>query len=218
MTYHVLRVRQGAQLLIGLSLFGVSIAVMVAAGLGVNSWDVLHQGLAEGSGISFGWVVTAVSLGALLAWIPLRQRPGLGTVANVVVVGVVADIALRHLTTPDGLPARLGMLAVGILANAAATGLYIGADLGPGPRDGLMTGLAGRTHSSIRSVRTAIEVAVLGVGWVLGGPVGIGTIAYAVAIGPLIQYFLTRFTIDSADVPGSVDEATSGTPVCSSTA
>lgn len=196
MTYHVITRRRLSRLLAGLVLFGVSIAVMLAAGLGVNAWDVLHQGLATATGISFGWVVNGVSLLALAAWIPLRRLVGVGTVANVVVVGIVADMTLRILATPEALPLRVTLFVVGLVANAAATGLYIGAGLGPGPRDGLMTGLAGRTGASIRTVRTFLEVSVLGIGWSLGGPVGVGTVAYAVTIGPLVQYFLDRLTID----------------------
>jgi uncharacterized membrane protein YczE len=184
------------RLFAGLVLFGVSIALMLTAGLGVASWDVFHQGVAERSGVSFGWVVNVVSIGVLLLWVPLRERPGIGTIANAVVVGVVANLTLGLITTPDSFGAQLGMLGVGIVANGAATGLYIGAGLGPGPRDGLMTGLAVRTGWSLRSVRTGIELTVLAVGWILGGPVGVGTLLYAVSIGPLTQVFLTRFDID----------------------
>lgn len=180
----------------GLVLFGVSVGIMLAAGLGVDSWDVFHQGLAERTGITFGWVLNGVSIGVLLLWIPLRQPPGFGTLANALVVGVVADLTLRVLTTPEGFAAQLALLILGIVANGAATGLYIGAGLGAGPRDGLMTGLASRTGRSIRAVRTVIEITVVAAGWALGGPVGLGTVLYAISIGPLSQFFLTRLSID----------------------
>lgn len=184
------------RLFLGLVLFGVSIAAMLTAGLGVDSWDVLHQGVATRSGVSFGWVVNGTSLLVLALWVPLRQRPGIGTVANALVVGVVADLSLRVLSEPSHLAGQAALLAAGIVLNGLATGLYIGAGLGPGPRDGLMTGLAARTGRSIRSVRTVIEAVVLGAGWLLGGPIGIGTLAYAAAIGPLSQFFLDRLSVD----------------------
>jgi uncharacterized membrane protein YczE len=186
------------QLGTGLVLYGVSIALMLRAGLGVDSWDVLHQGLAERTGISFGWVVNGMSLTVLVAWIPLRQRPGLGTVANALVVGLVADAALAVLPHPQHLAWQLPMLTAGIAVNGLATGMYIGAGLGPGPRDGLMTGLSARTGRSIRSVRTWIELTVLIVGWVMGGPVGVGTLLYAVLIGPISQATIARFSIAEA--------------------
>jgi uncharacterized membrane protein YczE len=178
----------------GLVLFGVSIALMVRAGLGLPAWDVLHQGLAQRTGLSFGLVVNVVAAVVLLLWIPLRQRPGLGTVANVVVVGLAADATLAVLPAAGPLPVRIGLLLFGVLLNGVATGLYIGAGLGPGPRDGLMTGLAARGHS-IRVVRTGIELAVLAVGWLLGGTVGLGTVLYALAIGPLAHYFIPRLEL-----------------------
>lgn len=184
------------RLAVGLVLYGISIALMLRAGLGVDSWDVLHQGLAVTTGIRFGWVVIAVSVMVLVAWVPLRQRPGVGTLANAVVVGLVADLALKLLPPAQGITAQLLILSVGILANGVATGLYIGAGLGPGPRDGLMTGLAARSRRSIRSVRTLIEVAVLAAGWALGGQVGLGTLLYAGSIGPLSQYFIHRLSLD----------------------
>jgi uncharacterized membrane protein YczE len=187
--------RRVTQLGAGLLLFGVSIAVMLSAGLGVSSWDVLHQGVSQRTGISFGWVVVGVSVLVLLSWIPLRERPGLGTVANALVVGVVADAALAVLPSPELLSWQLLMLTVGIVANGVATGMYIGAGLGPGPRDGLMTGLAARTGRSIRVVRTIIEVSVLAAGWILGGPVGVGTLLYALSIGPIAQLSIARFAI-----------------------
>jgi uncharacterized membrane protein YczE len=176
----------------GLALFGVSMALMLRARLGLDSWDVLHQGISHRTGLPFGWVVIAVGALVLLLWVPLRQRPGLGTVSNVIVVGLAVDVALDVLPAPAPMWARDTFLAVGIVANGVATGLYIGAGLGPGPRDGLMTALAARGHS-IRVVRTSIELTVLGAGWLLGGSVGVGTVAYALAIGPLAHYFIPRF-------------------------
>jgi uncharacterized membrane protein YczE len=182
------------QLFAGLFLFGVSIALMLSAGLGVDPWDVLHQGVSLRTGIPFGAVVILVSLLVLVLWIPLRQRPGFGTVANAVVVGLAAGFTLAVLPDPNSVAVRWGFLAGGILLNGLATGLYIGARLGPGPRDGLMTGLAGR-GLSLGPARTAIEIGVLGIGAVLGGQVGIGTLVYAVTIGPLAQFFITTLTI-----------------------
>jgi uncharacterized membrane protein YczE len=178
----------------GLVLFGVSVALMVRADLGLASWDVLHQGLAETTGLPMGWVIIGTGVVVLLLWIPLRQRPGLGTVANVVVVGLVAQGALAILPVPAPLAARIGLLAAGIVLNGVATALYVGAGFGPGPRDGLMTGLAARGHS-IRVVRTAIEVFVVAAGWLLGGTVGVGTVLFALAIGPLVHLFLPMLSI-----------------------
>jgi len=186
------------QLYVGLVLFGVSIALMVQAGLGLDPWDVFHQGLAERSGLRFGWVVIGVSALVLILWFPLRQHPGIGTVSNVVVVGLAVDASLAALPEPREIPLRIAFLVTGILANGVATGLYIGAGLGPGPRDGLMTGLAARGHS-IRLARTAIELSVLAAGWLLGGTVGAGTVLYAVSIGPLAHYFIPRFTPKPTD-------------------
>jgi len=174
----------------GLALFGASIALMVRSDLGLGPWDVLHQGLSRQTGVPLGWIVIAVAALVMLAWIPLRQRPGPGTLSNVVVVGLAVDAALAVLPTPGSILTRYVVLVVGIVSNAFATALYIGADLGPGPRDGLMTGLAARGHS-IRLVRTCIEFTVLGFGWLLGGTVGIGTLAYALTIGPLVQRFFS---------------------------
>ncbi|ATL25415.1 YczE/YyaS/YitT family protein [Streptomyces formicae] len=180
-------------LLFGLVLFGVSVALMVAADLGLPSWDALHQGVARTTGLPFGWVVNIVGALVLLAWIPLRVRPGVGTLCNVVVVGLAADAALAVLPDPGALVVRIPLLLVGIGLNALATGLYIGAGLGPGPRDGLMTGLA-RRGVSIRVARTAIEVGALAAGWLLGGTLGVGTVLFAVAIGPLAQLSIRRFS------------------------
>jgi uncharacterized membrane protein YczE len=186
--------RRIVQLYLGLVAYGVSMAMMIRSRLGNMPWDVLHQGVAQHLGLSIGWVAIAVGALALLAWIPLRQWPGLGTVSNVVVIGLVMDRVLAVLPAPSGLPLRVALLVGGIVLNGVATGAYIGAGLGPGPRDGLMTGLARRTGRSIRLVRTALEVVVVAAGWLLGGVFGVGTLLYAVAIGPLAQLFLPLFT------------------------
>ncbi|PTA45305.1 YitT family protein [Micromonospora sp. RP3T] len=189
-------VRRLTQLYAGLVLYGLSMALMIRSGLGLDPWDVFHQGLARQTGLSFGTVTIAVGAVVLLLWIPLRQRPGLGTISNVVVIGLVVDGTLLVLPPGEGLPVRAALLVVGIVANGAATGLYLGAGLGPGPRDGLMTGLvARRPRLSIRLVRTVIEVTVLALGWLFGGTVGLGTVAYALAIGPLAQLFIPIFAI-----------------------
>lgn len=184
---------RSAQLLAGLWLAGLGAALQVRAGLGLDPWDVFHQGLARRVGHSIGVVVIAVGVVVLLAWIPLRQRPGVGTVANVLLVGTALDVSLGWLPEPTSLLLRVGVLGLGIVMSGAATGMYIGARLGPGPRDGLMTGFAQRSGRSIRLVRTAIELSVLVAGWFLGGTVGVGTVAYALAIGPLAQLFLRVF-------------------------
>jgi uncharacterized membrane protein YczE len=189
-----------ARLFAGLVMFGVSLGLMVRADVGLGPWDVFHQGVAERAGLSIGLVVNLTAVAVLLLWIPLRQRPGIGTVANVLVVGLVTDGTLWLLPELDALAPRIALLVGGIVANAVATGLYVGAGLGPGPRDGLMTGLAARGHS-IRLVRTGIELGVLAVGFALGGSVGVGTIAYALAIGPLVGVFLPRLTVTQRTVP-----------------
>ena len=181
--------RTGA-LLFGLMGYGFSMAVMVRAGLGLDPWDVFHQGLAGRTGMTIGIASAVVGVAVLLAWIPLRNRPGIGTIANIVVIAVTVDVALAFLPTPTGLPLRIAMLLGAVLLNAVSTVLYIGAGLGPGPRDGLMTGLVARTGLSVRLVRTSIEATVLAVGWLLGGTVGIGTLVYAFGIGPLVQLVL----------------------------
>jgi uncharacterized membrane protein YczE len=187
-------IRRLVNLYAGLVLFGVSIAFFVQARLGLDPWDVLHQGISERTGVRIGTVAIVVGLIVLLLWIPLRQRPGLGTVSNVLLVGLTLDVALVLLPEPGPMPLRLGFLVVAIVLNAVATGLYIGAGLGPGPRDGLMTGLAARGHS-IRVVRTALELTVLAAGWLLGGTVGVGTALFALTIGPLVHVLLPRLTV-----------------------
>jgi len=190
------------RLYFGLVAFGVSLAMMVRAQLGLGPWDVLHQGLAELLGVQIGWVTIAVSGLVLLAWLPLRQRPGLGTVSNMLLVGLAVNGALAVLPEPASLPARVAWLAAGIGLNAVATACYIGANLGPGPRDGLMTGMAARGYS-LRVVRTVIELAVFAVGVVLGGTVGFGTVAYALSIGPLTHVLLPLLTITSPSRQGT---------------
>jgi uncharacterized membrane protein YczE len=188
--------RRLVQLFSGLVLYGVSMAMLVQSRLGLDPWDVFHQGLSKVTGISFGLVVILVGIPVLLLWIPLRQKPGFGTLANLVVIGLVADRALALLPVGTTWPARVGYLVGGIVLNAAATGAYIGSRFGPGPRDGLMTGIVGRFPKlSIRLVRTGIEVTVLAAGFLLGGTAGIGTVAYALCIGPLVQVFLPIFTV-----------------------
>ncbi|GAA1120157.1 hypothetical protein [Kitasatospora arboriphila] len=187
--------RRVPQLAAGLVLYGVSMGLMLRASLGGNPWDVLHQGLARHFGLSVGTWVTLVGACVLLLWVPLRQRPGVGTVGNVLVLGAAMDATLRLVEGPHALPARIALLAAGIVLNGLATGLYIGARLGPGPRDGLMTGLHRRTGRSLRLIRTGIELTVLTAGILLGGTFGVGTIAYALAIGPLAQFFLRWCTV-----------------------
>ena len=191
--------RRLAQLAVGLVLYGVSMAMMLRSGLGLDPWDVFHYGVAQHLPLSFGTVVIVVGVVALLAWIPLRQWPGLGTIANVVVIGLATDASLAVLDRPDPLAARAALLVGGIVLNGLAGALYIGSQFGPGPRDGLMTGLVHRTGRSVRLVRTSLELTVLGIGWALGGVVGLGTVLYAVSIGPVIQFFLPLLTVALPD-------------------
>ncbi|MGO4804218.1 YitT family protein [Arthrobacter sp. 2MCAF15] len=190
--------RRLLQLLIGLAMYGVSLAIFIRAGLGLDPWDVFHQGLAIKTGLSIGTVVVIVSFLVLLLWIPLRQWPGFGTLCNAVLVGVFADIGLALIPEVTHLVGQIGMLVGAIVLNGIASACYIGARLGPGARDGLMTGLARRTGWSLRTSRTGIEIVVLGAGWLLGGSVGVGTVLYALAIGPLVQLLLPRFTVPEA--------------------
>lgn len=186
--------RRLAQLYGGLVLYGVSGSLILLSGLGNDPWDVFHQGLARQTGIGTGWWICIVGALVLLLWIPLRQKPGLGTVSNVIVIGVavVAMLALFDQASEPGV--QVALLISGVVLNGVATGMYIGARFGPGPRDGLMTGLAARGHS-IRRVRTGIELSVLVAGALLGGTVGIGTLVYAVSIGPLAHIFVPAFTV-----------------------
>lgn len=186
--------RRLVQLYVGLVLYGLSMALMIQSRLGLDPWDVLHYGIARHLPVSFGTVVIGVGVIVLLAWIPLRQWPGLGTISNTIVIGLVTDAALALLVRPDAMAWRIAFLVLGIVGNGLATAMYISARLGPGPRDGLMTGLVRRTGLSVRVVRTSIEVTVLATGWLLGGVVGIGTVAYALAIGPLVHLMLPWFS------------------------
>ena len=187
--------RRLVQLFVGLALYGVSLAMLLRAGLGLAPWDVLHQGLAGLLGTTVGQMVIAVSFVVLLLWIPLRERPGFGTIANAILVGVFVDLTLLVLDDAEAWAWRVALLLLGVLLNGVATALYIGASLGAGPRDGLMTGLVRRTGRSVRVVRTGLEVTVLGVGWLLGGTVGIGTVLYALAIGPIAHALLPVLTV-----------------------
>jgi uncharacterized membrane protein YczE len=188
--------RRLTQLYAGLVLYGVSGSFILLSGLGNDPWDVFHQGLSRQTGIGTGWWVCIVGALVLLLWIPLRQKPGLGTVSNVVIIGVAVVIMLALFDQPAALVERIALLVAGVVLNGVATGMYIGARFGPGPRDGLMTGLAARGHS-IRVVRTGIEISVLVAGALLGGTIGIGTLVYAVSIGPLAHVFVPAFTVRS---------------------
>ncbi|MFF1277442.1 YitT family protein [Streptomyces marokkonensis] len=198
------------QLYAGLALYGASSALLVRSGLGLEPWNVLHQGLSERTGLSMGVVLTITGALVLLLWIPLRQRPGLGTISNVLVIGAAMDATLAVVPDAHAMAVRVPLMAAGIVLNGAATGLYIAARFGPGPRDGLMTGLNRRTGVSVRLVRTAIEITVVVTGFVLGGTVGIGTLLYAVTIGPLAQLFLRVFAVPAA--PGGSPVVATGTP------
>ncbi|MER6502058.1 hypothetical protein ABT218_22365 [Streptomyces sp. NPDC001455] len=217
--------RRLVQLYVGLALYGASSALLVRAGLGLEPWGVLHQGLSERSGLSIGVVSIVVGAVVLLLWIPIRQRPGLGTVSNVFVVGIAMDGTLALVPAVHGVTTRIALMAAGVVLNGVATGLYIAARFGPGPRDGLMTGLHRCTGRSIRLVRTLIEVAVVVTGFALGGSLGVGTVVYALAIGPLAQFFLRLFAVGGeptdrgpsgsgpaagADGPAGKDERTVG--------
>jgi uncharacterized membrane protein YczE len=189
------RRRRGAQLLAGLGLYGATAAMLVLAGLGLDPWDVLHQGLSRTLGLGIGtWAIIA-SFVVLLGWWPLHQRPGVGTVVNAVLVGVVIDITLSLFHPPHALWERAALLVAGVVGNGLATGLYIGAGLGPGARDGLSTGIARRGHP-MRVVRTCIEASVLATGFLLGGTVGVGTVVYALAIGPITHWTIPWLAID----------------------
>ncbi|WP_443035092.1 membrane protein YczE [Streptomyces sp. BE20] len=190
--------RRLPQLLVGLVLYGASMGLMLRSGLGLDPWDVFHQGLQRTVGLSVGAWVTICGALVLLLWIPMRQLPGVGTVANVLVIGAAMDLTLRVAGSPGPLAARIALMVGAIVLNGVATGLYIGARLGPGPRDGLMTGLHRRTGRSLRLLRTGIELTVLAAGLLLGGTAGVGTVAYALAIGPLAQFFLPWCTVPTA--------------------
>jgi uncharacterized membrane protein YczE len=197
----LLLARRLLQLYIGLLVYGLAGALQVRSGLGLDPWDVFHQGIANHVGLQIGTVLILVGAAVLLLWIPLHQRPGLGTISNVVLVGVAMNLSLDWLPTPSVWEARVAYMVVGVVLTGLATGMYIGANFGAGPRDGLMTGLSRVTGRSIRVSRTAIEVTVLAIGWLLGGTVGIGTVVFALAIGPLAQIFLPIFALKPAVVP-----------------
>ncbi|MEV5243136.1 hypothetical protein AB0K89_29085 [Streptomyces cinnamoneus] len=191
----------------GLALYGISLALQLRAGLGLPPWDVLNQGVSRHTGLSIGTATIVIGALVLLLWIPLRQRPGLGTVSNVLVIGLVVDATLSVTPAPPGtLWVRIPLLLFAVVLCGAATGLYISPRFGPGPRDGLMTGLHRKTGRSVRLVRTSIEVAVLATGFALGGSVGVGTALFAVAIGPLAQFFLRFFEIPGAAPEGTAEE------------
>ena len=198
----MLMTRRIAQLMAGLFLYGLAIAMMLRGGLGASPWDVLSQGVVLHSGLNFAIVTNAIGVLVLLLWIPIRQRPGVGTVANVLLIGPSIEVGLWMLPKPDTLAAQILLLAGGLALLAVATGLYIGARFGPGPRDGLMTGIHRRTGWPIWVVRTSIEVTVLAVGWMLGGTVGIGTLAFALLIGPMVNV-----TLPLLRVPGGAPAA-----------
>ena len=191
------RVRRVGQLTAGLALFALSMALLVRAGLGAMPWDVLTLGIRRHTGASFGAITVVMSVVVLACWWPLRQRPGIGTLANVVVIGLLVDPMLSLLGRLPALALgwRVAMLMAGVALNALATGLYIGARRGPGPRDGRMTGLVARTGWSVRLVKTAIEAGVVGVGWALGGTVGVGTLVFAFGVGPLIHVLMPRLRV-----------------------
>jgi uncharacterized membrane protein YczE len=202
--------RRLVRLYAGLALYGASSALLVEAGLGLEPWNVLHQGVAGRTGLSIGTVSIVVGAAVLLLWVPLRQRPGLGTVSNVFVVGLAIDGTLAVLPEVHTLAVRVPLLLAGVVLNGAATGLYITARFGPGPRDGLMTGLHLRTGRSVRLMRTAVEVTVVVTGFLLGGTVGVGTLLYALAIGPLAQFFLRVFAAPAA--PDGGRDVAAGSP------
>ena len=201
--------RRLVQLYLGLALYGASMALFLRSELGNMPWDVLHQGIARFVPVSFGTITIATGVLVLLGWIPLRQKPGLGTVSNVLVIGIVVDVALRALATPTHLAVRIAFLAGGVVLNAVATAAYIGARFGPGPRDGLMTGVVAKFGWPTRRVRTVIEVAVVAVGFALGGTLGIGTVVYALAVGPLVHPLLPLLRVpERADRAGTRGPAT----------
>jgi len=202
-------VRRIGQLLVGLFLYGVAIAMMLRAGLGVAPWDVLTQGVAIHTGLPFGLLTNIIGALVLLLWIPIRQRPGIGTVVNVLAIGPSIEVGLRAIPAPTELIARIGLLASALVLLALATGLYIGARFGPGPRDGLMTGVHARWGVKLWIVRTGIEVAVLGVGWLLGGTAGIGTLAFALLIGPMVNVTVPLLRVPER-MPATAAEAATG--------
>jgi uncharacterized membrane protein YczE len=215
MTGPLLLTRRVVQLLVGLFAYGIAISLMVRAGVGLSPWDVLAQGLSIKTGLAFGLITNLVGLVVLLLWIPLRQRPGVGTILNVLLVGPSAQLGLTIIPQQTQLWAQVMLFAAGLALLAVATGLYIGPRMGPGPRDGLMTGLHARTGWPIWAVRTGIEVAVLVVGWILGGNVGFGTLAFALLVGPLcsltLPFFAIRLPTAAATAEDAVERELEGT-------
>lgn len=199
--------RRISQLTAGLALYGFSIALFIRAGLGTAPWDILHQGVARLTGISTGVVIIVLSFLILLLWIPLRQRPGWGTLANAVLVGLFVDLSMPLIPRADGLLWQVLFLLGALVLNAVATACYISASFGPGARDGLMTGLARRTGWPLWRCRTLIEVTVVAIGWALGGVLGVGTVAYAFGIGPLVQWLMPVFAIPGVHRGGAKVEA-----------
>lgn len=193
--------RRIIQLPAGLFLYGIAIGMMVRAGIGVGPWDVLTQGISARTGIPFGWVTNIVGALVLLLWIPIRQKPGLGTLLNVLMIGPSAQLALNLIPAQHVVPAQVLLFAGGLTLLAVATGLYIGAGYGPGPRDGLMTGIHNRYGWRIWIVRTSIEITVLLIGWLLGGNVGIGTVAFALLVGPLVNLTMPLLRVSVAPLP-----------------
>ncbi len=194
--------RRLPRLLTGLVGCGAGLALMVLAGLGLGPWEVLHQGLSARTGVPIGAVGIVVGFAVLVGWVPLRQRLGVGTITNAILIGVTIDLVLAVAPEPRSMVARVACLLVGIAVVGTGSGLYIGAGLGPGPRDGLMTGIAARGYS-MRLVRTLIELSALAGGWLLGGTVGVGTLLFAFAVGPLVQFSLARLSLPpDPDHPG----------------
>jgi uncharacterized membrane protein YczE len=204
--------RRIAQLLVGLFLYGFAIAMMVRAGIGVSPWDVLSQGVSLQTGIAFGWVTNIIGLVVLLLWIPIRQKPGIGTLLNVLLVGPSAEVGLAVLPAQSVLWQQVLLFAGALALLAVATGLYIGARFGPGPRDGLMTGINRRWGWRLWIVRTSIEVVVLGIGWLLGGNVGIGTMAFALLIGPMVNLTIPLLRVPTPPLAAATTAVPVGEP------
>ena len=201
-----------ARLLVGLGLYGVAEGLMVLAGIGVGPWTVFAQGVSRHTGVGLGWLANLIGLAVLVLWIPLRQRPGVGTVLNVLLVGTAIEATVDLLPAPHALLVRVPLFAVGLVLLAVASGLYIGAGFGPGPRDGLMTGLHRRTGLPLWLARAVVEVSVLAVGWVLGGNVGVGTVAFALGVGPLVGFCVPRLTTVAAPPAKDVPVASGACP------
>lgn len=209
--------RRISQLIIGLFLYGIGIALMVRGGVGVAPWDVLSQGISRQSGLAFGLVTNLVGAAVLLAWIPIRQKPGIGTIVNVLLIGPSAQVGLWAIPVLDDLLPRIAVFLLGLLTVAIATGLYIGARMGPGPRDGLMTGIHRRWGWPIWVARTAVEVTVLTIGWLLGGNVGLGTLAFALLIGPMVHRTIPWLMVPAAVAPVTEPAEVSTGPVTEAT-